>query len=167
MGIDVSSQLSICCLHSIGVPPAWGTSRSVVGYYPVRFATDAKGPKALRGLVSFILLITLPGYYLEPEMGEVRDGAVHHESTSEAMSHSVSHSGEHGHEAFGKAPGTDFGPGHQHGTGADHCTHVHGPAMAGAATAYASYVRTMQALFEPIPTPTDHINPPIHRPPRS
>lgn len=60
----------------------------------------------------------------ETVFGEVRDGAVHHESAAEAIEHSESGQGEHGHEDAG-----EHGPEHQHGTSVDHCTHTHSASL--------------------------------------
>jgi hypothetical protein len=57
----------------------------------------------------------------ETVLGQLRDGAVHHESSTSAAVHSLSGQGEHGHE-----DSAQHGPEHQHGTAADHCTHQHG-----------------------------------------
>ena len=64
----------------------------------------------------------------EPVLGELRDGEVHHESATAAALHSLQAQGDHGHEDAG-APTHQHGNDHEHGTGADHCTHQHGTAL--------------------------------------
>ena len=73
-----------------------------------------------RSLVALILLVGYGMTMAESVLGDVRDGAVHHESAIEAMAHTGSGQGEHGHEDVG-----EHGPEHQHGTAVDHCTHTH------------------------------------------
>lgn len=72
---------------------------------------------AVGRLIAFALLALLPASAAEAVVGAVRDGAVHHESSTAATLHTDSGSPSHGHE--------DHAPGHQHGTLADHCTHAH------------------------------------------
>ena len=76
---------------------------------------------------SFVALILLLGYGAttgETVLGELRDGAVHHESSLKAMAHNQSGQGEHGHEDSG-----EHGSDHQHGTSVDHCTHTHSASL--------------------------------------
>lgn len=76
---------------------------------------------------SFVALILLLGYgatAAEAVLGELRDGAVHHESSIEAMAHNQTAQGEHGHEDPG-----DHDSDHQHGTSVDHCTHTHSASL--------------------------------------
>ena len=78
-------------------------------------------PHPLRRFIGIALLILAPASAVEPVVGVVRDGAVHHESAATAATHRDAGSqGGHGHE--------DSVPTHQHGTPADHCTHAHGVA---------------------------------------
>lgn len=65
----------------------------------------------------------------EPAVGLLRDGEVHHEGTIQAAEHAAAQTGEHGHEHESESAPGRHGPGHQHGTGVDHCTHVHGTAL--------------------------------------
>ena len=83
-------------------------------------------PDPLRRLVGIALLILAPASAVEPVYGVVRDGDLHHESAAAAATHRGAGSQDgHGHE--------DSLPTHQHGTPADHCTHVHGIPCLGAA----------------------------------
>lgn len=82
-----------------------------------------------RRLVALFALVLSVGSFLEPALGLLRDGAIHHEGSAAALVHSAG-GGEHGHEDTG-APAGDHdqqGP-HRHGTAADHCTHVHNLAL--------------------------------------
>lgn len=78
------------------------------------------------------LLAFVVGGAVEPVLGQMWDGQVHHETASQASIHfSSSASGEHGHEDGGLTLSRqNHTPGHQHGTGGDHCTHVHGQGIA-------------------------------------
>lgn len=73
-----------------------------------------------RSLVALVLLVGYGMTTAESVLGDLRDGAVHHESTAEAIEHTENARGEHGHEDVG-----EHGPEHQHGTSVDHCTHTH------------------------------------------
>jgi hypothetical protein len=88
----------------------------------------------VRKLVSVLLLVLFQASSLEAVVGLARDGAVHHETVAQAAAHAeLAEPGdaEHGHEAASEAPDAEHGPDHQHGTGADHCTHAHGTALFG------------------------------------
>lgn len=81
------------------------------------------------GLSALLMLVgLLVGSNLEPIVGALRDGVVHHESLVAAGAHqATTPGGEHGHEDGLLAGGRpSHGPGHQHGTAVDHCTHAHG-----------------------------------------
>lgn len=82
----------------------------------------------LRRLVALLALVLMVGSIAEPALGVLRDGAVHHETTASAAVHAGQSAGDHGHE---ESPPFDHQHGrhHQHGTGADHCTHQHGLAL--------------------------------------
>lgn len=87
----------------------------------------ARLPRSRRASAVLALATFLLGGAVEPVVGWMRDGAVHHESRSAAAAHSSSGVvGEHGHEdgAAGQAD-HPHEPGHEHGTGQDHCTHAH------------------------------------------
>ena len=69
-----------------------------------------------------MLLVATPISAAESVVGLLRDGAVHHESPAAAAEHAALGTGEgHRHD--------DRVPTHQHGSPADHCTHVHGVAV--------------------------------------
>ncbi|MGH7568889.1 MAG: hypothetical protein ACREMW_09625 [Gemmatimonadales bacterium] len=108
---------------------------------------------ALRRLIGIALFILTPASTLEAVVGVVRDGSVHHEGTAVAAEHQVmGTNGDHGHED-GLPPWQHrHTPQHQHGTAADHCTHVHGVALT------ASYDLTLgtPVLDQP------QTEPPIH-----
>lgn len=77
----------------------------------------------LKRLTALLLLAAVLAYSAEAVLGALRDGEVHHESFAAAASHAGHGQGDHGHE---DGPlGHPHGPGHQHGTSADHCTHQH------------------------------------------
>ena len=118
-------------------------------------------------MVPFILLATLPSYYFEPVVGELREGTVHHETITEAMSHSASHSSGHGLQVFEKTADKDQEPSHEHGTSTDHCTHVHGPAHPGTGGPGISPPQVLERAQGLLPIPTNHITPPDRHPPRS
>lgn len=82
----------------------------------------------MRRLVAFIALLAVFGSFMESWVGVLRDGEVHHETASAAAAHAL-RQGDHGHEDGGSSPSHQHGPEHKHGTGADHCTHTHSPAL--------------------------------------
>lgn len=80
----------------------------------------------LKRFVAFVLLLTAGSVPFETVAGELRDGAVHHESLAAATSHSGFANGDHGHEDEGHSePSSD----HEHGSNSDHCTHPHGTSL--------------------------------------
>jgi len=88
----------------------------------------ARRPRSRRLYAALALATFFLGAAVEPVVGWMQDGAVHHESRSDAAAHrSAGVVGEHGHED-GAATQADHPhePGHEHGTGQDHCTHAHG-----------------------------------------
>lgn len=129
-----------------GIPSR--TRRGALSHSLVGCATEAKGQRGLRALVSLILLATLPSCYLEPEIGEIRDGAVHHESVTEAGTHSAPYLGGHGHETSVETQNGDGPSDHEHGRSTDHCTPLRGPACPGAAKWEASHAPITHPHFE-------------------
>ena len=80
---------------------------------------------------------------LEPVVGALRDGQVHHETVAAAAAHAEAAQGDHGHEGL-DAPGQhEHGRQHRHGTASDHCTHVHGVGLA------ASFEFTIEVRLSP------------------
>lgn len=79
-------------------------------------------------LALLMLVGLLVGSNIEPIVGALRDGTVHHESLVAAGTHRAgTAAAEHGHEDGALAGGRHgHGAGHQHGTAVDHCTHAHG-----------------------------------------
>src|SRR5690606_29270301 len=75
----------------------------------------------LRRLFALFMLVMVTAAQAETVVGQLRDGAVHHESMAIAAVHAANHHGEHGHE-----DSVDQGADHEHGTPSDHCTHQHG-----------------------------------------
>ena len=120
----------------------------------------------MRRIVAMTLLLSFYATSVEAVVGVVRDGTVHHETASEAMRHAESGPPEHGHEVETDAPGSEHGKDHQHGTGADHCTHAHGTAVL--ITAPRSSVQTEDVvnLIEVVASIADHHEPPLTHPPR-
>lgn len=122
--------------------------------------------RPVRASVAALLLMSFLASSFEAVAGLVRDGAVHHETVAEALSHSSDGTGEHGHEAASEAPDEEHGPDHQHGAGADHCTHAHGTALAPAAVA-ALYAEVDVRATTPASAPSDYRAPPLFHPPRA
>lgn len=127
----------------------------------------------MRRFIALILLLFSTATSLEAVVGPMRDGEVHHETAAQATEHASRATGEHGHEHEMSAhaddhdaTGEEHGPQHQHGTGADHCTHAHGPALsvAGAHLAVAAVRARLPRLD--VPVPSEHSVPPLHQPPR-
>ncbi len=72
-----------------------------------------------------MLLLCVAAFTVEPGIGALRDGEVHHESAATAATHAVL--GDFGHAHHDRTPPSQSAPGsgHQHGTLNDHCTHQH------------------------------------------
>jgi ABC-type nickel/cobalt efflux system permease component RcnA len=127
----------------------------------------------MRRFIALILLIFSTATSLEAVVGQVRDGEVHHETAARATQHAARTTGEHGHEhgmsaqsQDRDASGEEHGPKHQHGTGADHCTHAHGPALsADGSHLTAASVRARMPRLD-VPVPSEITVPPLYHPPR-
>lgn len=80
-----------------------------------------------RAIGSLIAVVTL-GSSVESAASLVRDGAMHHETAAAAAAHlDAGTRGHHGHEDGGpQSRPHSHNSQHQHGTTADHCTHMHG-----------------------------------------
>ena len=87
----------------------------------------------MRRLIALALLLFTTASSLEAVVGVMRDGEVHHEGSATAAAHAELSAGDHGHEDV-SSPANDHehGEGHEHGTSSDHCTHMHGVALASA-----------------------------------
>ncbi|MEQ9398918.1 MAG: hypothetical protein RJQ04_07075 [Longimicrobiales bacterium] len=127
----------------------------------------------IRRLIALSLLLFSGAASLEAVTAPVRDGEVHHETTVEADGHRAPSSGEHGHEHDPSAdedgrgaPDADHGPDHRHGTSADHCTHVHSPALAGAHDRLAVEGPEGTVLDLALPAPAGPATPTLWHPPR-
>ena len=83
------------------------------------------GRMMLRRFVALTSLVMFCASSVEALRGELRDGAVHHESEALAILHEIDRDAGHLREAAD--PGSTSQ--HQHGTSADHCTHQHGTAL--------------------------------------
>jgi len=103
---------------------------------------------------------------IEPVVGLLRDGEVHHENVAEAALHAASHAGDHGHEHSSETPDHRHGPGHEHGTSADHCTHVHSLALFGA---FALQICATESIFSfaEATLHTEAVSADLTRPPRA
>ena len=82
----------------------------------------------LRRFIALVTFLAMAGSITEPALGVLRDGTVHHEAVTSAASHAERAAGGDGHENGARAGHPHDGD-HQHGTGADHCTHQHGHAL--------------------------------------
>jgi hypothetical protein len=131
----------------------------------------------VRRTIAFVLLVLTTASPMEAVAGELRDGEIHHETSAEASRHAATSMGDHGHE-HGRAFDDEShdhaadeddpeGTEHRHGTGSDHCTHAHGPALAAPAVAAVVTARTGTIPVVTVPAPSDHTSPPLHEPPRS
>ena len=117
-----------------------------------------------RRAFALVLLAAIMGFTVEPVVGVVRDGDVHHETAAEAAAHSGLASADHAHEQTDSRSSEHTDGSHEHGSSADHCSHAHGPALLGA---FAFEIATTQKLFsfdEPVrirmSTPTALTHPP-------
>jgi hypothetical protein len=116
----------------------------------------------LSRLISLLMLLSITFSTAERVIGAIRDGEVHHESSSLAATHAVFSAGEHGHEDH-----SEHGPEHKHGTSADHCTHQHGTTVPVAKLAFAFRGGEISsAVVEEPVSPKDHLPDPSFRPPQ-
>lgn len=122
--------------------------------------------RAARTALATLLLVSFLASSFEAVAGLARDGSVHHEKTTEALAHVSGGTGEHGHEAASEAPTEDHGPDHQHGTGADHCTHAHSAAVLMQAPAATVIPDASMRSLPVSSTLADHREPPLLHPPR-
>ncbi|MFQ5549615.1 MAG: DUF2946 family protein [Gemmatimonadales bacterium] len=103
--------------------------------------------QGLFGLASVGLLGAILISALEPIVGLVNDGDVHHESALVAASHSGSTPAQHAHEDLRHQSSDGKHDGHEHGSAADHCTHAHGALLrATQSLAFVSVERPMESL---------------------
>lgn len=120
--------------------------------------------RRLRALLALVALLAGGSFDAEQVVGEMRDGAVHHESVEAAAAHAQDSTGDHGHEDQG-SDHEDHGPGHSHGTTSDHCTHQHGtPVPSNFAFALALAMTTTSFIDDVVLTPIDtqsFLRPPI------
>lgn len=86
----------------------------------------------VRTALAVALLFSLGLSSAEALVGELRDGEVHHEDVSTAVSHRdmAGGRGDHGHEDASQPGQHEHGEKHQHGTSVDHCTHLHAVGLA-------------------------------------
>jgi len=116
--------------------------------------------------LTLLVFLTLPiGSNVEPVVGELRDGTVHHESAAAAAAHRPAAPGEHGHEdGSSQSSQHEHGSQHQHGSTADHCTHAHGTAlpaaMAVSFTAVVVKLETIDTIEHPTRDQRVHSPPP-------
>lgn len=127
----------------------------------------------MRRSIALILLIFSTATPLEAVVGTVRHGEVHHETTAKATQHAARATGEHGHEHGPSVHAEDHdasdeehGRRHKHGTGADHCTHAHSPALSVGGTHLVVPATTARLTRLDVPVPSEHSVPPLHQPPR-
>jgi hypothetical protein len=80
-----------------------------------------------RAFATAALLALFTGSHIEPVVGVLRDGQVHHNSVTMAVLHQHgAPSGERGCQDGAAGPQqSPRGPQHEHGTATDHCTHPH------------------------------------------
>lgn len=79
----------------------------------------------MRRLLALILVVAAAGSPVEAAVGVLRDGRVHHEDALSAAVHHQRFALEHDHEDGTPSGEHRQGPGHEHGTTSDHCTHSH------------------------------------------
>lgn len=101
-----------------------------------------------RSVTSLILLLAAIFSFVEPVLGQARDGEIHHRTSVQQMDASSS---VDAHDPQGKKDGPAHPPGpkHQHGTNADHCTHQHAAVLV-PTFAFALPAQTIEpVLLEP------------------
>lgn len=147
-------------------------SRSATGFL-IPLASRSSQSAHMRRFIALILLIFSTTTPLEAVAGTLRDSEVHHETAAQATQHAARVTGEHGHEHDAAShtedadtANEDHGPNHKHGTGADHCTHAHSPALsAGGADLTVVAISNRLPRLD-VPVPSEHAVPPLHHPPR-
>lgn len=100
----------------------------------------------LRRIVSVIALLAAVFSVVEPVLGEVRDDTVHQADSGAAVAQDAQgsdHPAEHA-----PIPGHSHGGSHQHGTGADHCSHQHGVGFPGHTDVLLPTVVTVSVSLE-------------------
>lgn len=109
--------------------------------------------RPLRRWTAFILLLGVAVFSVEPGIGALRDGDVHHESGAVAAVHAVLGHFDQAHHND-DAPPTRSAPvgGHRHGTLNDHCTHQHSVVPAAA----------LAVAPDPLPERQPLSVPPVH-----
>ena len=114
--------------------------------------------------ISFVILAAITVFTLEPVMGVVRDGAVHHETSARAAAHSFLAGAGHAHGTIESDRADDSGQRHEHGSSADHCSHAHGLALVGTFVFEIGTTETLlsfdEAARNPMHTPTALTHPP-------
>ena len=122
--------------------------------------------RLLRVTAALMLIGTGIGRF-EPLVGLSRDGAVHHEGPVAATQHATVHSDglEHRHDSE-SAP-REHGSEQRPGTGADHCTHVHGPAVIGESPTLLLRAVQEHAVQTELPHGSDPHPTKLLRPPRA
>lgn len=119
----------------------------------------------LRRLTSLLMLLTLTYSSAESVVGVLRDGDVHHESMARAATHAMTSASEHVHASSEEGAPDDSQ--HEHGTGADHCTHQHGaPLIAPTISFVAFAVLQHTPPSEPV-TLIDRVTDPLKPPPQA
>jgi hypothetical protein len=98
--------------------------------------------------LALVLLYATAVSLVEPVLGELRDGEIHHESAAAALTHAQFADGDHGHEDAG-TPAHEHGREHRHGTSADHCTHQHGTAAPATVTLPFVLATAVHSATEP------------------
>ena len=83
----------------------------------------------LKRLTAALVIVAWTLMSVESAVGELRDGEVHHESSSVAAQHRAESAGGFGHEHGEESSHSHQDGEHQHNSAVDHCTHVHGVGM--------------------------------------
>ena len=78
--------------------------------------------------MSLVLLLAAMASFVEPVVGQARDGDIHHRT---GVQHVDGQTGADAQEPQGPGNRSSHppGPDHRHGTNADHCTHQHAAAL--------------------------------------
>lgn len=78
-----------------------------------------------RSVTSLVLLLAAIFSFVEPVVGQARDGEIHHRTGVVQQTDTSSTVDAHDPQGTRDGPAHPPGPNHQHGTSADHCTHQH------------------------------------------
>lgn len=83
-----------------------------------------------RSLTALVLLLAAIASFMEPMVGQARDGGGDHRASIQQHTLASASVDAHGDRGATDGPSQAPSPNHRHGTDVDHCTHSHVAALA-------------------------------------